>query len=135
MPGETSWDLDQRLKNAIREANITLTDEQNCVWFVPSLTPHVRTALSQQKISTQAEALETKMRLHETQILDPRLGVQQIHVQLHNLNLELQSLKQERVSRLKVRTEVTCVKCKSQAHDKDHFPVFVNYLVGEAQCC
>ena len=95
--GETPWDLDQRLKGTIREANMTLTDAQHCAWFVASLTPHLRTTLSQQKISTQAEALETTMRLHETIILDPGLGVQQIHVQLQNLSLEMQSLKQERV--------------------------------------
>jgi len=36
-------------------------------------------ALSQQKLSTQAEALEMAMRLHETPIQDPGLGIQQIH--------------------------------------------------------
>lgn len=96
--GKTSWDLDQSLKRTIREANMTLTNAQHCTWFVPSLTPPLRTTLSQQKISTQAKALETTMRLYETPILDLRLGVQQIHVQLQNLSLKMQSLKQERVS-------------------------------------
>ena len=36
--------------------------------------------LSQQKLSTHAEALEMEMRLHETPIQDPGLAVQQIHV-------------------------------------------------------
>jgi len=49
LPGETSWDLDQRLKITIREANITLTDAQHCTWFVVSLTTHLRMALSQKK--------------------------------------------------------------------------------------
>lgn len=96
MPGETPWDLDQRLKSTIREANMTLMDVQNCVWFVASLTPHLRMVLSQQKISTQAEEYETTMTLHETPLQDPGLGVQQIHAQLQNLCLEMQSLKQER---------------------------------------
>ena len=65
LPGETLWDLDQRLKSTIREANMTLTDAQHCAWFVVSMTPHLRKALSQQKISTQAEALEIAMRLQK----------------------------------------------------------------------
>lgn len=89
LPGETPWDLDQRLKSTICRANMTLTDSQHCAWFVVSLTPNLRTTLSQQKISTQAEALETKMRLHETPIPDLGLGVQQIHAQLQNLSLEM----------------------------------------------
>ena len=93
LPGETPWDLDQRLESTIHEANMTLKDAQHCVWFVASLTPHLRTTLSQQKLSTQAEALEMVIRLHETPIQDPRLGVQQIHAQLQNLCLEMQSLK------------------------------------------
>ena len=87
-------------------------------------------ALSQKNISTQVEALETAMRLHKTQILNPRLGVQQIHAQLQNLSLEMQILKQERVSRPEVCMELGCIKCKSHAHDKDHCPIFMNYLVG-----
>jgi len=76
MPCETPWDLDQRLKSAIREANMTLTDEQHYAWFVASLTPYLKSALLQQKISTQVEALEAAMWLHKTLIPDPRLGVQ-----------------------------------------------------------
>ena len=97
LPGETPWDLDQCLKSMIREANMIISDAQHHAWFVASLTLHLRTTLSQQKISTQAEALQIAMRLHETPIQDPGLGVQQIHVQLQNRFLEMQSLKQERV--------------------------------------
>ena len=42
----------------------------------------------------------------------------------------MQSLKQDRTIRPEVHKEVWCLKCKSQGHDKDHFPVFENYLVG-----
>ncbi len=70
------------------------------------------------------------MRLHETLIQDPNLGAQWIHVQLKNLCLEMQSLKQDRTARPEVRDEVWCIKCKGQGHDKDHYPVFTNYLVG-----
>jgi len=93
LPGDTPWELDQRLKCTIREANMNLTDGQHREWFVASLLPHLRSGLSKQKITTHAEALEIAMRLHETLMQDPNLGVQQIHTQLNNLCLEMQSLK------------------------------------------
>lgn len=30
LPGETPWDLDQRLKSMIHEANMMLSDAQQC---------------------------------------------------------------------------------------------------------
>jgi len=78
--GKTPWDLDQRLKSMIHKTNMKLTYGQHRAWFVASLTPHLRMTLSQQKHSTQTKALEMEMRLHETPIQDPSLGVQQIHV-------------------------------------------------------
>ena len=77
--GETRWELDKRLKCTIREANMNLTNRQHREWFVAVLLPHLRVALLQQKITIQAEALEIAMRLHETSMQDPTLGVQQIH--------------------------------------------------------
>lgn len=121
MLGETPWDLDQRLKSTIHEANMTLTDAQHCAWFMASLTPHLRTTLSQQKISTQVEALETTMRLQDTLLQDLGLGVQQIQ----NLCLEMKKLKQEQTLRPQVREEVWC---RSYGHDKYHYPVSVNYV-------
>jgi len=100
--------------------------DSTCAWFVASLTPHLRTVLSQQKLSTQAEALEMAMRFHEIQ--DPILGVQQMHLQLQNLCLEMQSLKLDKTPWPEAREEVWCIKCKGQGHDKDHRPVFMNYL-------
>lgn len=55
--GETPWDLDQRMKSTIQEANMKLTDVQHRTWFVPSLVPQLRKTLSQQKISTQAKGV------------------------------------------------------------------------------
>lgn len=42
----------------------------------------------------------------------------------------MQSLKQDRTARPEVCEEVWCVKCKGQGHDKDHCPIFANYLAG-----
>lgn len=95
-PCETPWELDQRLKCTICEANMNLTYGKHREWFLASLLQHLRVALLQQKITTQVEALDISMRLHETLMQDPNLGVQQIHVQLKILCLEMQSLKQDR---------------------------------------
>lgn len=76
LPRETPYDLDQTLKEMIRKANMTLTDGKHYAWFVASLTPHLRTTLSLQKLSTHVEALWMAMRLPKTPIQDPRLGVQ-----------------------------------------------------------
>lgn len=130
LPGETPQELDQRPKGMICKANMTLIDGQHRTRFVASLTLHLRIALSQQKLSTQVKALEITMRLHETPIQDPSLGVQQIHVQLKNLRLKMQSLKQDNITKTEACEEVWCIKCKGQGHDEDHCPVFVNYLVG-----
>jgi len=70
------------------------------------------------------------MRLHETPMQDSNLGVQQIHAQLQNLCLEMQSLKQEKIVQPEVREEVWCMKCKGQGHDRDHCLVFAKYIAG-----
>lgn len=75
LPRKTPWELDQRLKCMIREANMNLTDGQHCEWFIASLLSHLRSTLLQQKITTQAEALDISMRLHETPMQDPNLRV------------------------------------------------------------
>lgn len=128
-PVETPWELDQSLKFQIHEANINLTNGQHREWFVVSLLPHPRVALSQQKIGTQEEALKIAMILHKTLIQDVE-RVQNIDAELQNICLEFQSLKKDRATHLEMREEVWCLKCKSQGHDKDHYPVFVNYVVG-----
>jgi len=66
LPGETPWELDQRLKCMIHEANMNLTNGQHREWFAASLLLHLSNTLSQEKITTQAEYLEIIMRLHET---------------------------------------------------------------------
>jgi len=109
---------------------MTLIDGQHCTWFVASLTTHLRIDLSKHKISTQAEVLETTMRLHATPILDPGWEFSKSMCNFKTLSLEVQRLKQGRVSLLEVHLEVGYIKCKSQVHDKDHCPVFVKYLVG-----
>ena len=129
-PSETPWKLDWKFNCKICEANMNLIDGQHHEWFVTSLLPHLRVVMSQQKIMTQAVALEIAIRLHETPKQDPNQGIQQIHVQLQNIFLEMKSLKQDKTIRLEVHEEICCLKCKCQGHDKDHCMVFVNYISG-----
>jgi len=70
------------------------------------------------------------MRLHASPIPDTNLGVRQIHLQLESLHLELQSLKKEKETKPEVCAEIWCLKCKGHGHDKDHFPIYVNYIIG-----
>ena len=76
--------------------------------------------LSQQKIGTQAEALEIAMKLEASPIQDMNLGLQQIQSQLASLHMELQSLEKGKEVQNEARTEVWCLKCKGHGHDKDH---------------
>ena len=89
-----------------------LTDGQHHEWFIASLPPLLRIALSQKKIGTQAEALETVMRLHATPFQDAIMGLQQIHSQLQSLCLELQSLKKDKETKVEVHVKVWCSKSK-----------------------
>ena len=52
----------------IREENMNLMNGKHSEWFVSLLLPHLRSALSQHKITTQEKALDITMRLHETLI-------------------------------------------------------------------
>ena len=112
-PDEMPWELDQRMKCGICEANMNLTDSQHRNWLIIALLSYLSITLSQKKIGTQAEALKIVMRLHETPIQDASLEIQQIHAELQNFYLELQSLKKEKVARLEVHGEVWCLKCKN----------------------
>jgi len=58
---------------------MNFTDGKHRQCFMALLLPHLRVVLSQQKIGTQAEALEITMRLHERRMQDANMGVQQIH--------------------------------------------------------
>ena len=42
----------------------------------------------------------------------------------------MKSLMEDRTVRPEVHEEVWFLKCKSQGHDKEHYPVFTNYLAG-----
>lgn len=49
---------------------------------------------------------------------------------MQNLRLEFERLKKEKETKPDVWREDWCLKCKIQRHDKDHYPVFLNYIIG-----
>ena len=57
------WELDERLKCGIHEANMNLIDSQHRDWFIAALLPHLSISLSQKKIGTQVETQDIMIRL------------------------------------------------------------------------
>lgn len=88
------------------------------------MLPHTRLPLTQQKITTQALALEISMNLEASPIIHTHAGVQNIQHQLANLTLELQDVNRGKETRL----EVWCTKCKAEGHYKDQCLMFRDYL-------
>jgi len=44
--------------------------------------------------------------------------------------MELQDLKKRKEVQNETHTKIWCLKCKGNGHDKDHFSVYQNYLIG-----
>ena len=79
-----------------------MRDMQHKDWFITSLVPHIHILLMQQKIASQAEALEIMMKLEASPIDKIRIGMNQIQLQLANLTIQFQDIKKEK----EVREEV-----------------------------
>ena len=82
----------------------------------------------QQKITSQAEAMEIGMKLEASPIAEASAGMTQIQNQLTQLTFQLQDIKKGK----EVREEVWCTKCRTEGHSKEHCPMFVEYLVSGA---
>lgn len=64
---ESAWDIDQWLKCLLSQVNLQISDEQHDL-YIALLLSHLRLPLSQQKIGSQAEALEIVMKLEASPI-------------------------------------------------------------------
>lgn len=73
---EIAWDVDQRLKCLIGQANFHISNELHKEWYIATLFPHLILPLSQKNIGTQAEALEIVMKLEASPVQDTHIGVQ-----------------------------------------------------------
>jgi hypothetical protein len=55
---EPVWEFDQRFKTLTGHLSFQIPDEQHKEWFITALLPHIRVLLMQQKVASQAKALE-----------------------------------------------------------------------------
>jgi hypothetical protein len=107
-----------------------IPDEQNKEWFIVSLLPHIRVFLMQQKVASQAEALEITMKLESTPMGESNLGMSQILSQLTSLSLQVEDMKKDK-GKYK-REDIWCIRCNSEGHDKENCPLFHEYLASGA---
>ena len=68
------------------------------------------------------------MKLEALSIAETSPGMVQIQNQLTNLTLQLQGIQKGK----QVREEVWCTKCRTKGHSKEHYPVYVEYMVSGA---
>jgi hypothetical protein len=127
---EPVWEFDQRFKTLTGHLSFQIPDEQNKEWFIVSLLPHIRVPLMQQKIASQAEALEIAMKLESTPMGESSSGMSQILSQLTSLSLQVEDMKKDKGK--DKREDIWCIRCKSEGHDKEHCPLFHEYLASGA---
>jgi hypothetical protein len=84
----------------------------------------------QQKIASQAEALEITMKLESTPMGESSSGMSQILSQLTSLSLQVEDMKKDKGK--DKREDIWCIRCKSEGHDKEHCPLFHEYLASGA---
>jgi hypothetical protein len=74
----------------------------------------------------QAEALEIAMKLESIPMGESSSGMSQILSQLTSLSLQVEDMKKDRGK--EKRKDIWCVICRSEGHDKEHCPLFHEYL-------
>jgi hypothetical protein len=82
----------------------------------------------QQKISSQAEALEIAMNLESTPMGESSSGMSQILSQLTSLSIQVEDMKKDK-GKYK-REDIWCIRFESEGHDKEHYPLFHEYFYG-----
>jgi hypothetical protein len=127
---EPVWEFDQRFKTLTGHLSFQIPDEQNKEWFIAALLPHIRVPLMQQKVTSQAEALEISMKLEATPVGESSPGMSQILNQLTSLSLQVEDMKKDKGK--EKREDIWCIRCKSEGHDKEHCPLFHEYLASGA---
>jgi hypothetical protein len=127
---ELVWEFDQRFKTLTSHLSFQILDEQNKKRFIVALLPHIKVPLMQQKIALQAEALEINMKLESAPVGESISGMIQILSQLTSLSLQVKDMKKDKGK--DKREEIWCIICKSEGHDKEHCPLFHEYLASRA---
>jgi hypothetical protein len=127
---EPVWEFDQRFKTLIGHLSFQIPYEQHKEWFIIALLPHIRVPLMQQKVASYAEALEIAMKLEETPVGETNPGMSQTLNQLTSLSLQVEDMKKDKGK--EKREYIWCIRCKSEVDDKEHFPLFNEYLASRA---
>jgi hypothetical protein len=127
---EPVWEFNQRFKTLTGRMTFQIPSEKNKEWFIATLLPHIRVPLMQQKNSSQAEALEIAMKLESAPTGESSSGMSQILSQLTSLSLRVEDMKKDKGK--DKREDIWCVICRSKGHDKEHFPLFHEYLASGA---
>ena len=84
---ESVWDFDQRFKTLMAKVSFQMSDVQHKEWFIAALLPHIRGLLMQQKIESQTEVLELKVKLKASLIGNGATRMVQIQLLLDNLTI------------------------------------------------
>jgi hypothetical protein len=82
----------------------------------------------QQKVASQAEALEIAMKLEASPVVEVNPNMSQILNQLNSLSLQVEDMKKDKGK--EKREDIWCIKCKLEGHDKDHCSLFHEYLAS-----
>ena len=113
---ELVWEFDQRFKTLTGHLSFQIPYEKNKEWFIASLLPHIKVPLMQQKIASQAKALEIAMKLESTPMGESSSSMSQILSQLTSLSLQVKDMNKDK-GKYK-RKEIWCIRCKSEGDDK-----------------
>jgi hypothetical protein len=66
------------------------------------------------------------MKLEATPVGESSPGMSQILNQLTSLSLQVEDMNKDKGK--EKREDIWCIRCKSEGHDKEHFPLFNEYL-------
>ena len=121
---ETVWWFDQKFKTLFGQVSFDIASQKHQEWFIVVLLPHIKLPPMQQKVASQAKALEIVMKLEASPLAKISFGMQQIESHLSNLTLQLQDIKKSK----EIREKVWCTKCRTEGHSREHCPIFAGYL-------
>jgi len=103
-----------------------LPEQQHKEWFITAMMPHIRLPLCQQKLKTQAEALEASIRMEASPVGESGAGMAQVQSHLTALKIQLQDISKQKERRY----DVWCVYCRTEGHYKNQCPVLMQYMVA-----
>ena len=88
--------LRPKIQGIMGQVSFPILEAQHKEWFIAALLLHMQVPLTQQRITTQVEALEIAMKLEASPIGETGIGMAQIQNQLANLTLQLQDMKKRK---------------------------------------